>query len=140
MIRRAHILPLVAAAACLLAPLTMLTGVSGHARFAATLAFTCLAPGAALLALLEPPGDPLDPGLTVAASLAFYVVQSELMLALGWWAPTTVTYVVAAASLLAMATRVYRDVRIELHSRSSFGRASARVLKQSRNAPKAEHD
>jgi len=55
------------------------------------------------------PARPLELGLTVATSLAVFVVASEVMLAIGRWAPATATYAIAALALPAMATRIYRE-------------------------------
>jgi hypothetical protein len=93
---------LVAAGACVLAPITMLAHVDGPLRVGATLALFCLAPGAAALPVLAPRGTSLEPGLILAASLASLTIAAEAML---WFrAPATAaaTYVLAAFCLLAV--------------------------------------
>jgi hypothetical protein len=96
----------VAAAACVLAPLTMLADVLAPLRVSATLALFCLAPGAAALPVLAPRGARIEPGLIVASSLALLVGVAQAMLWLKAWAPGTATCIVAATCLLAIVVQL----------------------------------
>jgi hypothetical protein len=122
MSRRARVfLLLVAGAACVLAPALMLAGVHGPLRIAATLALMCLAPGAALLSFLQRARGALELGLVVATSVALFVLESELVLALGGWSPTLATCLLAAGCLPAIATQVYSEVGREPRPASANG-------------------
>jgi len=91
---------IVAAGACLLAPLTTLADVVlDPLRVGATLILFCLGPGASALPLLTPRRASAELGLVVATSLAAVTVLAMLMLLLGAWAPGVMTLVLAAACL-----------------------------------------
>jgi hypothetical protein len=102
-----RILLLVAAAACLLAPLTTLADVLLEPlRVSATLVLFCLGPGAAGLSLLTPRRPSAELGLVIATSLAAVTVLALVMLLLGAWAPGTLTLVLAVACLPAVAAQL----------------------------------
>lgn len=100
------VLLVVAAAACVLAPLTMLADILAPLRVSATVVLFCLAPGAAALPVLAPRGARIEPGLILASSLALLTGVAQAMLWLRAWAPETVTCIVAATCLLAIVVQL----------------------------------
>ena len=99
---------IVAAGACLLAPLTVLAEVLlDPLRVGATLILFCLGPGAAWLPLLTPRRPGAELGLVIATSLAAVTLLALLMLLLGAWAPGALTIVLAAAGLPAVAVQLW---------------------------------
>ena len=99
---------IVAAGACLLAPLTVLADVVLEpVRVGATLLLFCLGPGAAGLPLLTPRRASAELGLVVATSLATVTVLALLMLLLGAWAPGVMTLVLAVACAPGVAMQLW---------------------------------
>jgi CHASE2 domain-containing sensor protein len=105
---RAPLVSLTAAAACIVAPVTVLAGVHSPVRVAAALLLFCLAPGAALLPLLTARRPDAELGLVIALSLAVCAVAAQSMLWLGMWSPVTGTCVAAGACLLPIALQLAR--------------------------------
>jgi hypothetical protein len=102
-----RLLLLVAATACLVAPLTTLADVLLEPlRVSATLVLFCLGPGAAGLSLLTPRRPSTELGLVIATSLATVTVLALIMLLLGAWAPGALTLVLAVACLPAVAAQL----------------------------------
>jgi hypothetical protein len=97
---------IVAAGACLLAPLTILADVLAPLRVGATLALFCLAPGAAALPLLAQREARIEPTLILTASVALLTAVAQAMLWFRAWAPEAATFVVAAACLPAVAVQL----------------------------------
>jgi hypothetical protein len=97
---------LVAAGACLLAPITMLADVHAPLRVGATLALFCLAPGAAALPVLAPRGKRIEPALILVTSLAILTVVAQAMLWFRAPAPAAATYALAATCLLAIVVQL----------------------------------
>jgi len=99
---------IVAAGACLLAPLTVLADlVLEPLRVIATLVLFCLGPGAAGLSLVAPRRASAELGLVVATSLAIVTALALLMLLLGAWAPGAMTFVLAVACLPGVAAQLW---------------------------------
>jgi hypothetical protein len=92
-----------AAAACVAAPLLVLVGAPPWARFPAVLLMLSLAPGTALLHLLQPPGRRIEAGLAVGISLAVTVVIAQCMLWAGAWHPELLVHLLAGSCLACMA-------------------------------------
>ena len=101
--RHRKALNLTAAAACLLAPATVITGAPSPLRLAAVLALFCLAPGAALLSMLQPRNARVELGLVVGVSLGVVTLGGQSMLWVGLWEPQVFACALAGASLLSFA-------------------------------------
>lgn len=101
---------IVAAGACLFAPLTVLAeALLEPIRVSATLVLFCLGPGAALLPLLAPARRAsAELGLVVATSLGVVTVLALVMLLVGAWAPGVMTFVLALACLPAVWAQLSR--------------------------------
>jgi GT2 family glycosyltransferase len=82
-----------AAAACVLAPLLVAAGAPAAMRLPAVLALICLAPGAALLVALR---ARIEAGLVVGLSLAATALAAQSMLWLGIWSPDGALYALTA--------------------------------------------
>ena len=95
-LRRDRIVLLVAAAACVAAPLAVALDAPARVRFVWLLLVFCFAPGAALVPLLR---GSMDIGLVVGTSLGVVVLSAEVMLWLDLWHPEQATYVLALACL-----------------------------------------
>jgi hypothetical protein len=102
------VLLLVAAAACLVAPVAMLAGLDSPVRVAAALALVTLAPGAAALPLFSTRSAALELGLVVGTSLGCCTLVAQLMLSAGAWSPIRATAAVAAVSLLSIGAQLRR--------------------------------
>ena len=89
-----------AAAACLAAPLLIAVDAPPALRFAAVLSLFCLAPGAALVGLLQPRNQSAELGLVIGVSLAADTLVVQAALALDVWQPRTFTYFLAATCIL----------------------------------------
>jgi hypothetical protein len=98
-----------AAAACILAPLLMLTGTESPVRVLAALTLFCVAPGVAALPLLAPRVAAPEPALVLAASLGVSVVASQAMLWAGVWDPRVATCALAAACLVPITAQLARE-------------------------------
>ena len=107
------VLLLVAAAACVAAPATMLAGIHSPLRVASAFLLFCLAPGAAALPLLAPRPMSVELPLVLATSLASSAVAAQIMLWLGTWSPAAATCALAAVSLASVVAqlRPHRAVR-----------------------------
>jgi hypothetical protein len=119
-----------AAAACVAGPLLIVVGAPGWARFPVVVLVLALAPGTALLRLLQPPGRRIDTALAVCLSLGVTVVIAQCMLWAGVWHPELFTCLLALSSLAGMAgprSRLWRIspwvARIVARSRASAGDA-----------------
>lgn len=97
---------IVAAGACLLAPLTTFVQVLAPLRVGAALALFCLAPGAAALPVLAPRDDRIEPALILVTSLAVLTGVTQAMLWFQAWEPAVATNVVAAACLFSIAVQL----------------------------------
>ena len=95
-LRRDRIVLLVAAAACVAAPLAVALDAPARVRFVWLLLVFCFAPGAALVPLLR---GSMDIGLVVGTSLGVVVLSAEVILWLDLWHPEQATYVLALACL-----------------------------------------
>ena len=95
-----------AAAACILAPVTELAGLHSPVRVAAALVLFCLAPGVALLPRLSPRTPAVELGLVIGFSLAVCALVAQSMLWLGVWSPEAATSLLAAVCLTAMAPQL----------------------------------
>ena len=95
-LRRDRIVLLVAAAACVAAPLAVALDAPPRVRFVWVLLVFCFAPGAALVPLLR---GSMDIGLVVGTSLGVVVLSAEVILWLDLWHPEQATYVLALACL-----------------------------------------
>lgn len=93
---RDETLLLVAAAACVAAPLAVGIHAPTKLRFVFVLLLFCFGPGAAIVPLLR---GSIEIGLVVATSLGVVVVSAQGMLWLGLWHPRIATYVLALACL-----------------------------------------
>jgi hypothetical protein len=93
---RDRILLLVAAAACVAAPLAVALDAPSRVRFGWVLVLFCLAPGAAVVPFLR---GSMDIGLVLGTSLGVVVLSAQLMLWLHLWHPEQATYVLALACL-----------------------------------------
>jgi hypothetical protein len=112
MSERRHILLLAGvAAACVLAPLLILTGTGGPVRVAATLVVLALAPGTAIAGARRRRTPEL--GLAVGLSLACSAVIAQAMLTLNLWAPRAATCVLALVCLPPVAIRTYKTLDYE---------------------------
>jgi Glycosyl transferase family 2 len=96
----------VAAAACLVAPALVATGLPGGLRLPAVLALLCLAPGTVLVIALGHRAGSAEPGLVVGASLGVAAVLAQTMLWLGAWWPKAFLYLLAATCLLPLLARL----------------------------------
>jgi len=92
----------VAGAACVVAPLMMITGIHSALRVAAAIALLTLAPGAAALPLFASWSEKVELGLVVGTSLGISGLLAELMLSLGAWSPAGGTAVVATVCLVSI--------------------------------------
>ena len=95
-----------AAAACIVAPLTALSGMHSPIRVVATMLLFCLAPGAALLPLFTPRAVGVELGLVVGFSLAVCALVAQAMLWLGAWSPVGGTCLLAALCLVPIAGQI----------------------------------
>ncbi len=99
----ARSLPLVTSRALLgvdaLALALCVANVHGPLRFVVGLLFGALVPGWALVGLIRLNNAPLEIGLSVATSLALFVVLAQAMTALGAWHPVALEEVVGVASV-----------------------------------------
>jgi GT2 family glycosyltransferase len=96
-------LVMVAAAACVAAPLLVILGAPPGVRLPAVLALVCLGPGTALLAAL---GQRAEAGLVLGASLAATTVVAQWMLWMHAWWPTPWLFVLALACLPPLIARL----------------------------------
>jgi hypothetical protein len=103
------VLLVVAAAACVAAPATMLAGIHSPLRVASTLVLFCLAPGAAALPLLAPRPASVELPLVLATSLGSTAVVAQSMLWLGVWSPAAATCALAAVSLASVVAQLRSD-------------------------------
>jgi hypothetical protein len=101
--RHRQALNLAAAAACVVAPATIAANAPSPLRLAAVLALLCLAPGAALLSVLQPEGARVELGLVVGVSLGVVTVGAQSMLWVGLWEPHAFAYALAGVCLLCFA-------------------------------------
>jgi hypothetical protein len=101
--RNRRALNLAATAACIVAPASVAANAPSSLRLVAVLALFCVAPGAALLALLQPKDARVEPGLVIGISLGIVTVAAQSMLWLGAWRPELFTYALAGACLLPLA-------------------------------------
>jgi hypothetical protein len=103
------VLLVVAAAACVAAPATMLAGIHSPLRVASTLVLFCLAPGAAALPLLAPRPASVELPLVLATSLGSTAVVAQSMLWLGVWSPPAATCALAGVSLASLVAQLRSD-------------------------------
>jgi hypothetical protein len=103
------VLLLVAAAACVAAPATMLAAIHSPVRVASTLLLFCLAPGAAALPLLAPRRASIELPLVLATSLACSAFLAQSMLWLGAWSPPATTCALAGVSLGSIVAQLRPD-------------------------------
>jgi hypothetical protein len=87
----------------MVAPASVAANAPSSLRLAAVLALFCVAPGAALLALLQPKHARVEPGLVIGISLGIVTVAAQSMLWLGAWQPEVFTYALAGACLVPLA-------------------------------------
>jgi hypothetical protein len=100
---RAVLLVGLAAGVCVAAPLLVLFDAPSWARAPAVVLLFALAPGTALLGLLQPPGARMEAGLVLCAGLAVTVLTAQLMLWAGAWHPRLFVYLLAAIALAGLA-------------------------------------
>jgi hypothetical protein len=94
-----RIVLLVAAAACVAAPLAVALDAPPMLRFVCVLLLFCFGPGAALVPLLR---GSMEIGLVVGTSLGVVVLSAQVMLWLHQWHPERATFVLALACLPAI--------------------------------------
>jgi hypothetical protein len=126
---RATLLVALAAGACVAAPLLVLFDAPPWARAPAVLLLFALAPGTALLSLLQPPGVRMEAGLALCAGLAVTVVTAQFMLWSGAWHPKLFVYLLAGIALACLARSrallsELRAARPRVPDNWSAGRAS----------------
>jgi peptidoglycan/LPS O-acetylase OafA/YrhL len=93
---RERIVLLVAAAACVAAPLALALDAPPTLRFVCVLLLFCFGAGAAIVPLLR---GSMEMGLVVGTSLGVVVLSAQVMLSLDRWNPQRATYVLALACL-----------------------------------------
>lgn len=93
---RERVVLLVAAAACVAAPLSVALDAPVTLRFVSVLLLFCFGPGAAVVPLLR---GSMEIGLVVGISLGVVVLSAQVMLWLDLWHPQRATYVLALACL-----------------------------------------
>jgi hypothetical protein len=76
-------------------------------RFVATLCFFCLAPGAAILAVLKPSARRFELGLVAGLSLSTLTLVAMAMLPAHAWDPNVATYIAAVACLAVVVPRLH---------------------------------
>ena len=103
------VLLLVAAAACVAAPATMLAGIHSPLRVASALLLFCLAPGAAALPLLAPRPASVELPLVLVTSLGATAIVAQSMLWVGVWSPGAATCALAAVSLASVVAQLRSD-------------------------------
>jgi hypothetical protein len=96
----------IAAAACIVAPVTVVADLHSPVRVAAAFALFCLAPGVAVLPLLSPRRAGVELALVVGFSLATCALISQVMLWLDAWSPVGATCLLAAACLVSLAGQI----------------------------------
>jgi transposase len=97
-----------AAGACVVAPPLVLVDAPPWARWPAVLLVVSLAPGTALLRILQRPGQRMEIGLAVGVSLAVTALAAQCMLLAGAWHPKLLVYGLAGICLAGMAAARFR--------------------------------
>jgi GT2 family glycosyltransferase len=97
-----------AVAACVAAPLAVAFGLPAELRFCAVLAFLCLAPGTAVLALVR---GRLELGLALALSLAVSALVAQSMLWFDVWRPSGILYGLAGVCVVPLVLELGRLLR-----------------------------
>lgn len=100
----------VAALACVAAPLLMAADIHSPLRVAAALALMTLAPGAAVWPLFDSRSPQIELGLVVGTSLGISVLVAQATLWAGAWAPERSTAVLALVSLVSILGQLARQV------------------------------
>jgi hypothetical protein len=116
-----------AAVACVAGPLLVLAGAPPWLRFPAVALVLALAPGTALLRLLQPPGRRIDAALAICISLAATVVIAQCMLWAGVWHPQLFMCLLAVSCLAGMAVPQSRSWRIRRWATKRAARPGAAV-------------
>lgn len=102
-------LRIVAASACIAAPLLMLAGGDSAARVIATFLLFGMAPGVAALPWLAPRLTAPEPALIVVPSIAVSIVLAQAMLWTGLWDPRAATVALAVACLVPISLQLRRE-------------------------------
>jgi hypothetical protein len=118
-----------AAGACVVAPPLVLVDAPPWARLPAVLLLLSLAPGVALLRLLQPRDERIELGLAVVVSLAVTALAGQCMLWAGAWLPKLLVYVLAGVCLASMAS-----ARSRLPGRRRIGARALDALSSSWSA------
>jgi hypothetical protein len=100
---------LLAAAACVAAPLAVAFDAPPRVRFVWVLLVFCFGPGAAIAPFLR---GSMDIGLVLGTSLGVVVLSAQAMLWLRLWHPEQATYVLALACLPFIILHLVRLVSI----------------------------
>ncbi len=100
------VLRLLAALACVLAPLLMALGIHSPVRIVSTLVLFAIAPGVALLPIVSRRAARHELALVLATSLALSAVFAQTMLWLGAWSPSTATWILSGACMLGIAAQL----------------------------------